>query len=171
MAERELPKLETGVRFPSPALMSFAQYSLEQMPTLASGVVIFRGPSRGEVLLVHQAYGGHLWTTPGGMLEVGEAPAEAAIRECEEELGCSVELERLVGVYYVRRPVRRHKVGFVFEGRLDGAEPAIADPELDDLAWFPVGGLPAPLSPGLDVVIADARAGETGLTRIVDDPS
>ena len=57
-------------------------------------------------------------------------------------------------------------------GRRVGRLPAVADPELDDLAWFPVGALPAPLSPGLDVVIADARAGETGLTsRAITIPS
>lgn len=149
--------------------MSFEQYPPGQAPTLASGVLILRRDRR-EVLLVHQAYGHHLWTTPGGMLEPGEAPTEAAARECAEELGCEVRLERLVGVYYVRRPVRRDKVGFLYEGALDD-DPWLNDPELDDLGWFPVDALPTPLSPGLDAVIADARSGATGLSKVIDDPT
>jgi 8-oxo-dGTP pyrophosphatase MutT (NUDIX family) len=148
--------------------MPFEQYTREQMPSLASGVVIFR-EDRAEVLLVHQAYGRHLWTTPGGMLDVGEAPADAAVRECAEELGCEVRLDRLVGVYYLRRPARRHRIGFLFEGILDGATPALADDELDDLGWFPSDGLPRRSSPGLDIVIADARSGATGVSKVIDD--
>ena len=150
--------------------MSFEQYTHEQMPTLASGVVIL-GADRDEVLLVHQAYGRHLWTTPGGMLEPNEAPAEAAIRECIEELGCVVRLDRLVGVYYVRRPIRRHRVGFVFEGFLGDDMPFLADSELDDIDWFPVAKLPSSIAPGLNIVIADAQGGAAGLSKVIDDAS
>lgn len=52
----------------------------------------------GEVLLVrHSNY--NVWVAPGGMVEVDESPAAAAHREMEEETGCRVELQGIVGVY------------------------------------------------------------------------
>lgn len=52
----------------------------------------------GRVLLVRHAEGGD-WTTPGGMIEPYEIPADAAVREMWEETGLYVELTRLIGVF------------------------------------------------------------------------
>jgi 8-oxo-dGTP pyrophosphatase MutT (NUDIX family) len=137
------------------------------MPSLASGVLFFRDDL---VLLVHQAYGRHLWTTPGGMLEPGEGPDDAARREVLEELGVDSGSLELTGVYHVRRSTRRSRIGFMFVGHLDGDEVSITDAELDDIGWFPVDRLPEPCSPGLDQVISDARANERGVVgTIIDD--
>ena len=42
---------------------------------------------------------GNDWTTPGGMVEPYETPADAAVREMWEETGLHVELTRIVGVF------------------------------------------------------------------------
>ncbi|MEO9135355.1 MAG: NUDIX domain-containing protein [Casimicrobiaceae bacterium] len=52
----------------------------------------------GRVLLVRHAEGND-WTTPGGMIEPYETPADAAVREMWEETGLHVELTRLIGVF------------------------------------------------------------------------
>jgi 8-oxo-dGTP pyrophosphatase MutT (NUDIX family) len=56
-------------------------------------VLAFRVGRAGERLLglaFHERLGG--WLYPGGHVEAGESPAEAAVRETAEELGCLVRL-------------------------------------------------------------------------------
>jgi len=52
----------------------------------------------GEVLLVRRIDDGY-WELPGGRLEVGESAAQAVIREVAEELGVTIALTGLSGVY------------------------------------------------------------------------
>jgi ADP-ribose pyrophosphatase YjhB (NUDIX family) len=40
------------------------------------------------------------WALPGGYVDWDEHPSAAAVRECREEIGCDVEVERLVGVQH-----------------------------------------------------------------------
>jgi 8-oxo-dGTP pyrophosphatase MutT (NUDIX family) len=61
-------------------------------------VTILTFDEQGRVLLVRDS-GSGAWTTPGGSIELGEYPADAAIREMCEETGAQVELTRLMGVY------------------------------------------------------------------------
>ena len=66
---------------------------LLEAPTVS--VVTF--DARGRVLLVRNLEDG-LWSTPGGMIEPLEIPADAAVREMWEETGLLVELTHIVGV-------------------------------------------------------------------------
>ena len=69
---------------------------------------------RGKVLVACRQQGLHLaglWEFPGGKIRAGEAPAEAAGRELEEETGLRVgNLEPLVVVVhdYTEMPLRFH---------------------------------------------------------------
>jgi 8-oxo-dGTP pyrophosphatase MutT (NUDIX family) len=65
-----------------------------EVPTVS--VLTFDDADR--VLLVRHAEGND-WTTPGGMIEPYELPADAAVREMWEETGLHVELTRLIGVF------------------------------------------------------------------------
>lgn len=55
----------------------------------AIGQVLIRDP-QGRVLLCQMTYKRD-WDLPGGVVEVGESPQLAAVREAEEELGLEVE--------------------------------------------------------------------------------
>ena len=57
---------------------------------------IFDGERR--LLLVRQREG-DIWSTPGGVIEPDELPADAAAREAWEETGLLVRPERLLGAY------------------------------------------------------------------------
>lgn len=56
---------------------------------------------RGRVILLRRGFdpGQGLWTFPGGFVDLGESVPEAAQRESDEELGITIELQGLVGVY------------------------------------------------------------------------
>ena len=80
----------------------------------------------GQVLLVRHA-DGDVWTTPGGMIEPGETPANAAVRETWEETGLIVALTRIIGVFGGELCTSTYSngdriawVSTVFEGRATG---------------------------------------------------
>lgn len=54
--------------------------------------------AEGRLLLVRQREGG-VWSTPGGLIEPDERPADAAVRELWEETGLVFRPERLLGLY------------------------------------------------------------------------
>jgi 8-oxo-dGTP pyrophosphatase MutT (NUDIX family) len=56
-------------------------------PVHVTGSAIVTGP-RGVVLHLHKRLGG--WMQPGGHVDAGETPAEAALRETSEETGLPV---------------------------------------------------------------------------------
>ena len=73
------------------------------MLIVAAAVVI----ADGRVLLTRRAEGQHLaglWEFPGGKLEAGESPEEAVVRECREECGIDVSVERILDVTHHRYP-------------------------------------------------------------------
>lgn len=80
---------------------------------LAAGV-LFRDAA-GHVLLVKPVYK-RGWDLPGGYVEPGEAPRQAAIREVAEELGLSLAVGRLVVVDWAPHPDEGDKLLFIFDG-------------------------------------------------------
>jgi len=68
-----------------------------------------------------------VWVTPGGLVEPGEIPADAAIRETWEETGLFVEVTSILGVFggdalvihYPNGDVASY-VGTIFRGRIIG---------------------------------------------------
>ena len=64
-------------------------------PGLGAEAVVARD---GRLLLIRRADNG-LWALPGGLVDVGETPAQAALRELREEAGLSGRVTRLLGMF------------------------------------------------------------------------
>ena len=97
----------------------------------------------GRLLLVRHAGHDDGWGVLGGAVEVGESPAEAAVREAREEIGVDIRLVRLLDVlggadYQVNYPNgdRTAYVTAVYQATIINGSPAVSDDELTDVAWF-----------------------------------
>lgn len=83
---------------------------------ISAFVVIF--DKKGRVLLSHRR-DLDVWNLPGGSVEFGELPTDAAIRETKEETGLEVEIKELVGVY---GQTDKEILSFVFLGKINGGK-------------------------------------------------
>lgn len=120
-----------------------------------SAAVIQEG--QGKVLLVRRAYPPHDWILPGGIAESDESPADTVRREVQEELGISVRVVALAGVYYQADHRAGEFIHFVFRCTLDGSASLRSDPEeVAEHGWFAADGLPEPMSASTQRRLVDA---------------
>jgi ADP-ribose pyrophosphatase YjhB (NUDIX family) len=110
---------------------------------LLPSVSVLPVDSAERLLLVRHAGHHDGWGILGGAIEVGESPAEAAVRETREEIGVDVRLVRLLDVlggpdYVVTYPNgdRTAYVTAAYEATITHGSPAVHDDELSDIAWF-----------------------------------
>ncbi|MFM7141247.1 MAG: NUDIX hydrolase [Alphaproteobacteria bacterium] len=126
------------------------------------GVMTVLVSPEGRVLLLRRAIP-FLWDLPGGGIERGESPGVAAVRECREETGYEVALDRETGRYLhpsVHGPGDQLTVAF--RGRVVGGAPRGIGLETTGLRWFEAGELPRSLEGLHRAVIADALAERGG---------
>lgn len=116
----------------------------------------------GRILLIRRADNA-LWAMPGGGLEVGETPAQGAVREALEETGVACEPITLVGVYDSRfcgTTSLHHLYQFSFLCRRLPDIKAVDTPshahEVIDTNWFAEDALPEHIDPGHILRIPDA---------------
>ncbi|MFC9975795.1 NUDIX domain-containing protein [Spirillospora sp. NPDC127200] len=99
-------------------------------PRAAAGVLFF--DQADNVLLVVPSYKDYR-DVPGGYIERGETPREAAAREVEEELGITPPIGRLLVTDWAPDQTEGDKVLFLFDGgtltpeHLGGIRPAPAE--------------------------------------------
>jgi 8-oxo-dGTP diphosphatase len=79
------------------------------------------------------------WVLPGGLVDPGETVEEAVVREVREELGLTVEVVRLIGVFSTPgRDPRGSFVSLAFHVRITGGE-VIATEEAPAHRWLVSG--------------------------------
>lgn len=114
----------------------------------------------GKVLMEKAARGfskGH-WNLPGGFLDFGETPEEAARRETEEELGVPVRIDGLLNTYTSGFPGKpTFTYGFVYLGTLGARTFRPKRDEVEAVEWLPSWrGLALTRNPFAKWAIADA---------------
>lgn len=102
-----------------------------------------------QVLLVRRADNGR-WTVTSGILELGEDPAPAGVREVEEETGVQARPVRLAGVWTMPLVTYAHGdncryLDTVMEFEWVAGRARVNDDESTEVGWFPISSLPAGL--------------------------
>ena len=95
-----------------------------------------------RVLLARRAFEPDrgLWELPGGFIELGEHPADAARREAIEELGIRVQLTQFVGFAILRYNDDIVEAGLYEATTAD--DPVAGDGEVSEFNWFDFDELP-----------------------------
>jgi mutator protein MutT len=100
-----------------------------------------------------------VWEFPGGKCERGESPEAATLRECREETGCDVTVERLRRVVSHRYPHGWIELSFFDCTLADGAEPA----DGAGFVWVEAAALQTLTFPGAnETVLAELGAPAAG---------
>lgn len=159
-----LARLASAVRSATPAGRRPGTPDL-LTPRHALGAGALVRDAHGRILLIQQTYQRPpVWLPPGGWVDRGETPRQAARREIREELGIPVEIGRPLaasgGGY--------GEVTILFEAhRLDDAELRLSD-EIERVGYF----LPAELPAMPEIIrsyileaVAALRSGESGRER------
>lgn len=98
----------------------------------------------GELLLI-QRHDIRTFDVPGGGLEPGELPSEAAVRETWEETGLKVRPSQLLGIYHWPNEPNAY-LTFYFRCELLGGTIRPSE-ETPTVAFFPQNALPRPILP------------------------
>ena len=106
----------------------------------------------GRILLIRRADNGR-WAMPGGALEVGETPAEGAVREALEETGVRCEPLALAGIFdwplYRQSPHHLYIIVFLCR-QLDDARSGTPSHthEVLETGWYAEHEMPDDVCPG-----------------------
>ena len=124
------------------------------MTTLHAFALIFDSESR---LLLCQRTKDGKWNLPGGALNDGESPWEAAVREVREETSVKAKAEGVAGIY---RVPKENDLVFTFICSQEAGSPRAGD-EVEGVGWFALSELPENMREHHAERARDALAEET----------
>lgn len=123
---------------PAPVRMKIVRVTQKKFTASVAAIV---QNEKGEVLLLdHVLRPASGWGIPGGFLDFGEQPSDAAKRELREETG--LELKELK-IYRVRT-IGLH-IEIIFSAEAVG-EASVKSREINGLGWFKVEEMPEKMS-------------------------
>lgn len=103
---------------------------------LAAGGIVERSSGRGpEIALIRRIRYGDEWSLPKGKVKEKESPWEAAVREVEEETGCSVELGAFAGTTQYKHG-QQPKVVLFWRMKVTGDCAFQPSDEVKELQWL-----------------------------------
>ena len=133
-------------------------------PLWLTGITAYVEDADGRILLGQRSDTGE-WALVYGIVEPGEEPGRACVREVLEETGVRVRPQAIASVKSSNRLVRYSNgdqcryldILFVCTPAEDGAEPFVGDDESTAVGWFEPDELPRPLAASTVSRLAIAR--------------
>ena len=130
---------------PTPDFIASLRQRIGHELLLLPTVAVLARDDDDRLLLVQDRDSG-LWACPGGIVEPGELPADAAVRETWEESGVLVELTQLAGVFGGEHCANTYRngdriafVATVFDARVVSGTPRADGSETGDARFFSAG--------------------------------
>ena len=96
-----------------------------------------------KVALLHATKNGY-YKLPGGGIEKGEDISKALERECQEEIGCDIEVEKELGlIIEYRKKFNLKQTSYCYIAKLSGKKgtPHLMESEIEEgfeTVWFPL---------------------------------
>ena len=107
-----------------------------------------------------------LWDLPGGTLEKNETIIACAIRECYEETGLKVDVNRTVGKYF--NP-ERNDLQIIVTSHIISGTLKTQGPETKDVRFFSLHNLPLNLIPARRMQIKQAATNEAEIYQEIKE--